>query len=291
MRHSTATRLKYHDIWINFNKFLIKFDRMPATWEDRVYVYIAHLVDNRKQSSTIKTYLSAIRQILLSDGIELKEDKQLLSSMMKTSKMRNDKLFIRLPIKFNLLQLILKKVDSIYGDSGAGQAYLATLLKAMFSTAYFGMFRLGELAKGPHQIKARNFHLANNKNKAIFMLESSKTHNIRQAPKKVVIPGIPQLGKYCPIKLIGEYLKLRENTDSSSAFFMLRGGQPITQYIFRNCLRKVLDNIGVDCSLYDSHSFRQGRCLDLRKLGYTFKAVMEAGRWTSSAILNYLRLY
>lgn len=288
MKHTRSTRRKYHDIWINFNKFLLQFDRMPTTWEDRIYVYMAHLVDNRKQTSTIKTYLSAIRQILTSDGVELKEDKELLSSMMKTSKIQNDKLYIRLPIKFNLLQLILRMVDKKYSQSG--QHYLASLMKAMFASAYYGLLRISEITTSPHQIKAKNFHLARNKNKATFILDSSKTHSTRQKPQKVVIPGIAKLGKNCPIQLIEDYLKKREVSTPDTPFFILKGAQPVTPYMFRTVLKNILTDIGVNCALYDSHSFRQGRCVDLYKLGYSLTAVKQAGRWKSSAIMNYLKI-
>lgn len=75
---------------------------MPMTWEDRIYVYTAHLVDNKKSINTVKCYLSAIRQILKSDGVELHEDKELLSSLLTTCKIKNKSLFIRMPIKFKV---------------------------------------------------------------------------------------------------------------------------------------------------------------------------------------------
>lgn len=168
MRHRRSTRLKYHEIWTAFNKFLIKFDRMPMTWEDRIYVYIAHLVDNKKSVKTVKSYLSAIRQILKSDGVELHEDKDLLSSLLTTCKLRNKSLYIRMPIRFKLLKAILDHTDKTFRANG--QIYLATLLKAMFSTAYFGMLRVGEMVHGSHQIKEKMFtsHKTNKRSRSCW---------------------------------------------------------------------------------------------------------------------------
>lgn len=288
MKHRISTRMKYHKIWTTFNKFLIKFDRMPLTWEDRIYVFIAHLVDNKKTINTVNTYLSAIRQILKSDGVELHEDKDLLSSLLTTCKIKNKSLFIRMPIRFKLLKAIINHTHSSLVDKG--QEYLGKMLKAMFSIAYFGLLRVGEMVKSEHQIKLKNIHFAKNKEKVTILLTSSKTHSEHDKPKKVSLPKVSQLPRYCPVRLLKEYLKIRDKTSAQGELFVLRGGQPITASIFRAWLRKILGKIGLRSNLYDSHSFRSGRCCDLRKLGYSLSAIKEAGRWASSAIIVYLKL-
>lgn len=287
MRHRVSTRLKYHEIWTTFNKFLIRFDRMPMTWEDRIYVYTAHLVDNKKSINTVKSYLSAIRQILKSDGVELHEDKDLLSSLLTTCKIKNKSLFIRMPIKFKLLKAIIDHTHIALNREG--QYFLGALLKSMFSMAYFGLLRVGEMVKSQHQIKLRNVHFAKNKSKVTILLESSKTHSKTDKPQKITLPEVKKLPQYCPVSLLKEYLKLRRNI-KSKALFVLRDGQPISAAIFRNWLRKMLKRIGLSCKLYDTHSFRSGRCCDLRKLGYSLSTIKKAGRWISSAILVYLKL-
>lgn len=287
MRHRTSTRLKYHEIWTSFNKFLIKFDRMPATWEDRIYVYVAHLVDNKKSVNTVKSYLSAIRQILKSDGIDLQEDKNLFSSLLTTCKLRNKALHIRMPIRFKLLKAIIDHTDKNLNQSG--QEYLGTLLKAMFATAYFGLLRVGEMVKSNHQIKMKNLHIGKNKRKLTLLLDSSKTHSQSDKPQKVTLPQVRQLPQYCPVILMNNFLKIRD-PGRSKAIFVLRGGQPITAAIFRKWLRIILDSIGVLSLHYDTHSFRSGHCCDLRRLGYSLSAIKEAGRWASSVILVYLKL-
>ena len=53
--------------------------------------------------------------------------------------------------------------------------------------AYFGLLRLGELTADPHAILAKNVHLGENKNKILFILESSKTHGKDKKPQLVKI--------------------------------------------------------------------------------------------------------
>ena len=58
-RDSTART--YYNVWKNFNKFIIKLDVKPKSWECGASLFGAYLVDNGSQSCTIKTYISAIK--------------------------------------------------------------------------------------------------------------------------------------------------------------------------------------------------------------------------------------
>ena len=54
------------------------------------------------------------------------------------------------------------------------QPYLEKLYQALFAAAYYGLLRISEVTKGPHCVLARNVHLAQNKHKMLFLLETSK---------------------------------------------------------------------------------------------------------------------
>ena len=44
---------------------------MPKTWEQRVSIYCAYLIKIKKlQSSTVKSYISGIKTVLINDGYE-----------------------------------------------------------------------------------------------------------------------------------------------------------------------------------------------------------------------------
>lgn len=55
-----SRRRSYYNRWKSLNKFLLKFDSIPESWEDRVTLYVTHLINEKKKSSTVKSYLSAI---------------------------------------------------------------------------------------------------------------------------------------------------------------------------------------------------------------------------------------
>ena len=66
----------------------------------------------------------------------------------------------------------------------ANQPYLTKMYLAFFSLAYYGLFRVGELAKGDHPVLAKDVELATNKKKMRFVLHTSKTHNKGSPPQK-----------------------------------------------------------------------------------------------------------
>ena len=53
------------NIWRQFNNFVISLDVKPDSWEARTTLYIAYLIDNGKQSASVKSYVSAIKKLLV----------------------------------------------------------------------------------------------------------------------------------------------------------------------------------------------------------------------------------
>ena len=91
-QHNRASTQKiYHSVWRTFNNFLMRLDRRPEIWEDRTALFCTHLVHDRGvQSSTLKSYISAIKCILKDDGYGWNDNKVLLSALIKSCKLVND---------------------------------------------------------------------------------------------------------------------------------------------------------------------------------------------------------
>ena len=83
-------------------------------WEDRIVLFIGYLIDNKKQSATVKSYVSAIRAVLKDDGIKLNEDLFLVSSLLRACKYVNDQAKTRLPIQKRMLEVILGQIETHY---------------------------------------------------------------------------------------------------------------------------------------------------------------------------------
>ena len=303
--HQDSTKLTYYNIWKNFNQFIIKLDRMPKSWEDRLSLYCAFLitVKNRK-SSTIRTYVSAIKHVLKTDGYDWDDGKILLNTLTKSCKLKNDVLKVRLPIQRGLLDLILFKIQRKYQN----QPYLEALYITAFLLQYFGLMRIGEIADSVHSIKAVNVHDAKQHNRLLIILYSSKTHGRDSQPQKIKILGnkaieiIDQysslskyharknLGKFCPVEWTRRFIQLRTPIKHEEEnFFILSDGGAIQSTFLRNLLRSVLDSFDLDSSLYDTHSFRIGRATDLFKAGVNIEDIKQLGRWKSNAVYKYLK--
>ena len=206
-----TTSKTYHGIWNKFNKFLIRLDHLPKDWEERIFLYCTHLVCEGKQSSTVKTYVSAIKASLKLIDYHVDHTKLLVTSLTRACKLKNDVVTRRLPISLALLELVLFELEIIFEQ----QYYLELLYKAMFLLAYYGMMCVGEITLGNHVVKAKDIHSATNKKKLTLFLYSSKTHGKSSRPQQISITSSlerkprgnrPARKTYCPYDVIKEYV-------------------------------------------------------------------------------------
>ena len=290
-RHRQSTKNNYYMIWKNFNQFFLKLDKKPNNWETRLTLYVGHLVHTRRKSNTIRSYISAIKAVLGYVGIKLKLDNALLTALTQACKLQNDVIQTKLPITKSVLHLLLNAMERTFDSP---QPYLVDLYKALFSTAYYRLFRIGELTASPHVVKATDVHVGTNKKKMMFVLHTSKTHGRGNKPQIIKIKGSVINGKscdkYCPFTLLQRYVSQRRSyaTDNEQ-FFVFKDCSPVTPLHFRNKLRKLLSLNNLDASLYCSHAFRSGRAGDLTDLGVSVETIRKLGRWRSSAVYTYLR--
>ena len=170
--------------------------------------------------------------------------------------------------------------------------------------AYYGMFRIGEIADSDHTILAKNVHAACNKRKMLFVLYSSKMHDQSCKPQKVKIAALNtkelvnhtmghpvRTNKYqhdklfCPFELLQNYIHLRGDfKQDSEQFFVLSDHSPLEQSLVRQVLSMALKRIGLNTKLYVFHGFHAGRATDLHKWGVPLEVIKSLGRWKSNTI-------
>ena len=185
VQNRSSTNRNYISIWKHFNRFLIRLDYMPESWESRTAMFSAHLIeDHRIQSSTLKSYISAIKFTLKNDNYKWKDNEVWLSALTRSCKKVNDRMHMRLPIQFNLFKLLLFEVQRSFGER---QPYLEKLYLALFSLAYYGLMRIGELTSSQHNVLAKNVHVAMNKKKILILLYSLKTLDPGSQPHEIKI--------------------------------------------------------------------------------------------------------
>ena len=294
-----STINNYLSIWRKLNKFLLNLDdKIIGSWEQKTALFGAYLVDNGAQSSTLKSYFSAIKFILKLDGYQWDDNKVLLNALVRSCKLVNDCIKTRLPIQKGLLEMLLFETTRYYDGPriSSPQPYLAALYKAIFCLAYYGMMRVGELAESEHCIKACNIHLGNNKDKILIVLYSSKTHGKESRPQKIKITAT-NVGSmkfnnkhFCPFEIVTKYMKIRgDYLDENEQFFIYADRSPVLPHHVRKILRTLLDNLNLNSILYDVHSFRAGRTSDLEKFGYPIEMIKSLGRWRSNAVYRYFK--
>ena len=233
-------------------------------------------------------------------NIKINEDQNLLNSLTKACKIRNDKLKLRLPIHKQMLHVILNKIDDYFMK--ANQPYLALLYQTLFSTTYYGLLRVSEVTstESNHAVLAKDLQIADNKRKILLILRSSKTHGKNMHPQLVKISSTRKKNsvsqdeskhKFCPYNLLRRYFKARGGyRHDTEQFFTFRDGSPVTAYHFNFYLKLILRKCGFQNQYYGTHSLKAGRSSDLFKLGLPIEKIKKLGRWKSNAIYRYLKL-
>ena len=189
-RHQSTTQKTYYQVWKQFNKFYLRLDKKPTTWNQRLVLFVAYLIQDNKKSSTVKSYISAIKAVLLMDGHELNPNEYLLNSLTRACRLNNDRTITRLPIHKGMLGIILQRIQKMYNE--ANQPYLGLLFRTLLTTAYFGLFRACELTEtsSGHAVRVKDVLIGTNKNKFLFVLHSSKTHGGESKPQLVKISSL-----------------------------------------------------------------------------------------------------
>ena len=202
LKNRSSTVQMYHRVWNSFNKFLIRLDNKPDNWEDRVLLFSAYLIQNGNQSGTVKSYVSAIKSVLKDGGYTWNENAVILGSLTRACRVVNDVVTNRFPIRIGLLELILFEVERLWEGQ---QPYLEILYKAMLILGYYGLLRIGELAKSNHILKAKDIHVGINKQKILILLHTSKMHNTGSKPQEIKITSLNAGTKkrhFCPFQIM-----------------------------------------------------------------------------------------
>ena len=284
----------YYSVWKNFNSFFIKLDEKPKSWEDRLLLYVGYLVNEKKKSTTIKSYISAVKEVLADDGIFMCENRYLLNSLTQACRIVNDAVRMRLPLQKGLFELLLEDIEQIW-DS---QLYLIALYQGIFTAAYYGLLRIGEVAIGNHPIRAIDVHIGTNKEKILFVLRTSKTHGKGKKPQFIKISGsklersnAAKDSQWCPFAILQRYVMVRPTCrDVDEPFFVFTDRTGIKPLQITHTLRKSLERLNLNPMLYSFHRFCAGRANDLHQvMKLSVETVEKLGRWSSNAIYDYLR--
>lgn len=281
-RNTAAT---YRTAINSFNSFRVLY-KLPNLWPlsiKDVSLFIAYCFEKAFSAKSISTYISGLAFVhKINNWYDINQSfvvKKLLEGCHR-SRPSFDR---RAPITFNMLQKICSLTQSVCFNE-----YESVMFKSMFSLAFFGLFRVGELTTSRYQPSALNCNdvIFAYDNKAVQITMRHFKTNQRGKPVILKIP-CEDTDLICPVCTLRNYLQSR--TPGVGPLFIHMNGSPVTRYQFSAVLKKCIDRAGFSSSHFRTHSFRIGRATHLASLGLHGSAIMKLGRWYSDAHKLYIR--
>ena len=257
--------------------------------EAQLCYYAASLGEQGLMASSIRGYLSAVRQLQIRAGLpdpevgKMPRLQQILKGV-KTSRGREGRATQR---KRPITGTVMKQLYAVVGSED-------TMVWAACSVAFFGFLRTGEFTIPSQGAYDPKIHLnvgdvsadhPTNPQVIHIKLKKSKTDPCYQG--RVIVLG--RSGEeLCPVRALMGYLRKRGM--KTGALFIREGGEPLTKPQFVTWVREKLERIGYDPREYSGHSFRAGAATTAARAGVEDSIIKALGRWESSAYLIYVRL-
>ena len=251
--------------------------------------YLEFLVDNRTTAHMVSNHVSAIRAMFVLYDIPYQLwDHPKIKYFIKSIKMARP---LALPKK-NIIDLnTLKSIIAVISNWPNSVVY-----KAVFLTAFFGFFRLSNIA--PHAISefdiTRHFtggDIFFQKDEVQLLLKWSKTMQYRNDYKLV---SLPKLGKstVCPYRALRNLMHLYA-PDHQAPLFQIKtvagGWQVLTDSRIRKTLANVNQKLRLPKNYYTFHAFRRSGATLAYEMDVPIKEIKDHGTWASDCAWTYIR--
>ncbi|XP_078354820.1 uncharacterized protein LOC144639381 [Oculina patagonica] len=287
---SSGSCQSYRRAWTLFREFHATFYKTDAVHlplsTASLALFISFLDGKKLSPATILSYLSAIGYVHKMKGLR-DPTKAFLIQKLLTSLSRRKSSDVRLPISKPILHDLVNSLQRT--NSSAAQR---VLFSAMFLTAFYGFFRISELAaksaRSNAVIQYDNLRLLKSAGKihSIKITITHFKHNINNRPVDIIITGDNTL-QFCPVKSLLQYCEMRG--DKPGPLFCHLDNSPILVTQFNTELRRCLNFCGLDPQRYKSHSFRIGAACLAADKGFSDAQIRALGRWKSDAFKLYIR--
>lgn len=290
--NKSSTNRTYRSAYLDFTRFNLSLDNMPELLDDQLAMYVAYRTQKGDYSSTLSSYLSGISSMLKLDGIVINTRTARLRALIKACKYKNDRVIQRMPIKESMLVRIVRQIDLMFES----QPYLNQLYRCMLVMGYFGMLRVGEMAKGDHPILARDVHLCHKKKKDQIILRTSKTHNLGDQPQYVKFDTTDSRSylyneHFCPFEIVRDFLGSRgPKQNDRDQLFLFQDGSPVKPHQLSAVLKRAIKRLGIDPKDYGTHSLRIGHATQLDHCHVSLDVIRRRGRWRSNIIYRYIHM-
>ena len=289
---AAATRKTYQAGIKKFVQFCHMYkvvNPLPVT-QSLLCSYISYLAQSGLAYASIKTYLSAIRHLQISNGLSAPD----LASMPKLALVERGIRRVkssepgrtRLPIT----PAILRQLRALWSKDATEFNWI--MLWAACCTAFFGFCRMGEITApttGSYDISQHltitDIAVDNGSDPSVVKIHLKRT-------KTSQFSGVDiYLGKtncdLCPVAALMAYVTVRGL--DPGPLFRLEDGKFLTKEYFVARVRDGLDTLGLNSKDYAGHSFRIGAATTAAEQGVEDSVIKMLGRWESSAYQIYVR--
>lgn len=258
----------------------------PAS-EKKVILFIAFCFESDFAASTVLTYISALsyyhKMNSFSDPAQSFVVKKCIQGYQKSRGQSDTRKPITTPILRKLIASLSHTTNSYF---------IRVLLTAMYLLAFHALLRVGEFTYSKHkqgiiQVSNVKFIYKNASVPVAFELFISGYKHSQGRTTTLLIEQDTE-SELCPVKALWHYFKLR--SPSSGPLFSFMDNSPVSRAFFIQHLQLSLTWAGCSTKSYKSHSFRIGRATSLASQGLSDDNISRLGRWSSSAVKNYIRV-
>lgn len=188
---------------------------------------------------------------------------------------------VRAPITLPMLNQIISALPTLCSND-----YEATLSASAFKLAFFGLLRVSEFTVSSSKATTLSFCDVRVSDTEIqFFLKGSKTDQLCKGATVQIAFNSETSALFFHMQ---QYLAIRPHGEGP--FFCHLNGKPLTSYQFTAILTRSIKFIGLDTSVFKSHSFRIGGATHLYQKGVPEEEIKLKGRWKSNAMYSYIRI-
>ena len=264
--------------------------------ENQLCSFVTFLATEKLKHRSIKTYLSAIRYLQISAGLEdpfgTAVQMPRLDYVMRGIKRAESESGgggrERLPITPHILHQLL----GVWAPTGHLRD--TKLIWAASTLCFFAFLRAGELCTPSSTSYDSDVHVCvqdisvdDTQSPSVMQvrIKQSKTDPFR----KGVSLAIGRTGtKLCPVAAVLDFIVARGS--SPGPLFTFQDGSFLTRAKFVELVREALRRAGVDQRRYCGHSFRIGAATTAAQKGLEDCIIKTLGRWESVAYLQYVKI-
>ena len=267
-----------------------------------IAIFIDWLLEERKVSAgTVKGYLSGIRQMHVSKGMDPPVIRTVGVNWILRGKKNAENIEKRkagtagrLPMTLNMMKL-LKETIRAWNVSMDQKL----LMWAVCSLAFNGAFRIHELLLRTEAMFDRDFSLLTEDVKlrqgkeqegGRFLEVKLKCPKEDKSGKAVILEVFESSSSICPVKAF-ERWERQAGTEKGFPLFRNNSGVPLTGRRINQWLKELLEPyVDYKKGKFTSHSFRIGLASTLGSMGFSDAEIRAAGRWNSNVHEIYMKL-